>query len=222
MRLLSWALLPFSTCRWWGSTWGTGLPHPLGATCRVWLPSWWFTPPTPWSALSHADSARGIWFPSELSPSQRYRATFPPVMDPRAVCLAESSAANKCGRGAGEPRLLGFDPLGSPLAEVGGLAPKPGRMLPWVWSLPGCSLERLADDSAPAPPSHFGKATGLRRRDPCASEYRWPFAWPGRDAWVRQAGNRATLLGFAYRFYLPFKPETAWAYGFTSQGIRHY
>jgi hypothetical protein len=73
-ELLSWALIPFSTCRMQRST-CCGHTRPLRSAFRVWSPSWRLTPSAPGPVLFHTGSALGI-YPSELSPHRRYPPRF--------------------------------------------------------------------------------------------------------------------------------------------------
>jgi hypothetical protein len=128
-RLLSWALLPFST-RGLGGPLATGFTGLLRSAHRVWLPSRRLTPSAPWPAFFHAGGAPGIR-PSELSPPERCRPRFrgdgptcrllPPVFPSRRIGL---------GRPSG-PRLLGFNPFESPWRPLQGWC-SARWMLPWA------------------------------------------------------------------------------------------
>lgn len=95
---------------------------PLRSASRVWSPSWRFAPSETSPALFHAGSARGV-HPSERSPPARYPdvtiGVHPPAVFPGVLPADEAT-----DRTAG-PRLLGFDPRGSPLRPGEGLDRRP-------------------------------------------------------------------------------------------------
>jgi hypothetical protein len=67
---------------------------------------------------------------------------FPGWMDPHDV----RTPLHRCRNidRTGGPRLLGLDPPGNPYPAGRGWQHESGRMLPWAFSLPGCSADRLA------------------------------------------------------------------------------
>jgi hypothetical protein len=107
--LLSWALLPYSTCEIEGPH-DASLPRPLCSAFRVWLPSWRFTPFGLSPALFRAGSAPGI-HPSKLLLSKKY-PNVSARMHPHTVSLPCSRSAST--KPTWPPRFLGFDLPESP------------------------------------------------------------------------------------------------------------
>jgi len=219
-RLLSWASAPFSTCRTWGSTLTAGLPHPLRSAFRVWLPSWRFTPPESWSALSHADSAPGIQ-PFGAFSSRKVPRMFPSRANPRAVHL---------------PLLRRTNPRGDPTSRdfwVLTLSRVPrrtceantdhSRMLPWGL-VPSRVSHRTPDPRSLADSSlALGSPSSLRHQDNRCLRVSIGVRLARRSA-SRQAErrNRATLLGFLHRFAPTAQTEDSPGYEFTSQVSRYH
>jgi hypothetical protein len=119
-----------------------GLPRPLSSTFRVWLPSWWFSPPTPAPALFHAGSAHGI-LPFGAFPSRKASPHFPAETDLHAVPPVVAPSGDPSGRTNG-PRLPGLQPSESPSSRAMQLTSHRERMLPWAFPLSGQPTGYLA------------------------------------------------------------------------------
>jgi hypothetical protein len=103
-RVLSWALIPYSTCGIAGPL-TAGLAHPLRSTFRVWLPSWRLTPCDPLPVLFRTGSAHGI-HPSEVSPPGRYPERYHP--DEPTYRSTHRCSRRRSGRPAQQVPVSGF------------------------------------------------------------------------------------------------------------------
>lgn len=102
IQRLSWAPVPYSTCKLTGST-HAGFAFPLCSVPRVWRPSRRFTPPKAGPVVFHTGSAHGI-SPSELTPPARYprrfRSEAPTYRFSRRCSLPPRRRAGPSGRGS--------------------------------------------------------------------------------------------------------------------------
>jgi hypothetical protein len=184
-----------------------------------WLPSWRFTPPGSAPALFHAGSAPGIP-PFGAFPSRKVSRWFPSGMDPHAVSLAAAPAGEPAGRND-KPRLLGFDPSGSPL-------PSPARLTRERPDAPlGFSpFQGLLPNALPMFPMGSSHALGSCSSANCSStrtsEYPKRPTRPTLPNGPATRKGQATLLGFPHRFAPDARTAKDSGYGFTSRRHAHH
>jgi len=110
-RLLSWALLPFSTL-WIGGSLAAGFACPLRSTFRVWLPSWWLTPADSLAGyFSHRQRSWDSPFGAFSSREASRRITT--GKNPPTVSPADDRVAEAAGRHS-RPQFLGLNLPGVP------------------------------------------------------------------------------------------------------------
>jgi hypothetical protein len=170
--------------------------HPLRSACRVWLPSWRFTPLDAWSGLFHPDGVLGIP-PTERSPPGRWDEVSLNA-EPACRCHRELSPLRRsapAGIAAADYRALALPR--SPMVRRGCLA-RCALEAPLGFSLPG-SCCRPPCRKAHAPDSPYALC---RVPAKAGAGRRLRVSLSGRLARLKaplasQRGqSRTTLLGF--------------------------
>jgi len=116
-QLLSWAFAPYSTCRARRSTSTRALPARFVPSSGFGYPLDGLLPPSPGQLCFTLAALLGFTLRSFLLPTGTRRVSA--CVDPHAVSSVGIPAAEAVGRPNG-PRLLGFDPAGSPWRPDGG------------------------------------------------------------------------------------------------------
>jgi hypothetical protein len=170
--------------------------------------------------LFHADSAPGIR-PFEAFPSRKVSPTFPPGMNPPAVQPAVAPLGEPSGR-PDRPRLLGFDPYGSP-------SPRPTRL---TRTRPDAPLgfgpfQGNPPNALPTLPHGllsraWRHAAALTAATPAPQSLDQRSANPTSASGPAKRRGPAALLGFSHRFAPAVRAVRNPGYGFTSQDRPHY
>ena len=169
--------------------------------------------------MFHADSAPGF-APFEAFPSRKAPPAFPPGMNPPAVLPAVAPSGEPSGR-PDRPRLLGFDPSGSPSLRPTrltrtqpdaplGFPPFQGNP-PNAWpALPYGLLSRA-----------WGHAAALTATAPAPQSLAQRPADPTSLPGPATPRGPVALLGFLHHLGPTVRDVHSPGYGFTSQACPH-